>query len=145
MLKISPDYNCLKEDYQEKIMSHIINGEIKNEFELEKCELGKNIDLKYKNIIKDFEKDNNESISNYLCPNYRGEKISISDNKNNISYLTLFVSKYFKDNCSKNDLFYSIEIVSENDIINHKNKKDPCIQSYHKNNIYSTDNIELFI
>jgi hypothetical protein len=136
MIKISLDFNCLEKDYQEKIASHIINGEIKNEFELEKCELGKNIDLKYKNLIEDFEKDNNENISNYLCPNYRGEKISISDKQNNVSYLSLFISKNIKENCSNIDPFYLIEIVSENDIINHKNKKDPCIQSYHFQNIY---------
>ena len=144
MFKISLDFNCLEEDYKEKSITHFINGEIKNEFELENCELGKNIDLKYKNIIEDFENDNNENISNYLCPNYRGEKISISDKQNNISYLNIFVSKYIKDNCSKNFHLYSIEIVSENDIINHKNKKDPCIQSYHFQNIYSNENIQLF-
>ena len=60
MFKISLDFNCLEEDYQVKIMSHIINHKIENEFELEKCELGKNIDLKYKNLIEDFEKDNKE-------------------------------------------------------------------------------------
>ena len=120
------------------------SGERKNDFELEKCELGKNIDLKYKNIIENFEKDNNEDISNYLCPNYKGEKISISDKQNNVSYLSLFISKNIKENCSNINPFYLIEIVSENDIINHKNKKDPCIQSYHFQNIYSNENIQLF-
>ena len=144
MFKFTLYSQCVEDDYQGKYMSHYINGELKNEFELEKCELGKNIDLKYKNIIEDFEKDNNENISNYLCPNYRGEKISISDKQNNVSYLSLFISKNIKENCSNIDPFYLIEIVSENDIINHKNKKDPCIQSYHRQYIYSNDNIELF-
>ena len=99
MFKISLDFNCLEEDYKEKSITHFINHEIKNEFELENCELGKNIDLKYKNIIEDFENDNNENISNYLCPNYRGEKISIYNIQNNISYLSLYILKYFKDNC----------------------------------------------
>ena len=129
MLKLFHDSDCLKEDYQEKTITHYINGKIENEFELENCELGKNIDLKFKNIIEDFEKDNNENISNYLCPNYKGEKILIYNMKNNISFLSFFISKDLKNNCSVYDPFYSIEIVSENDIINHKNKKDPCIQS----------------
>ena len=72
------------------------------------------------------------------------KKISISDKQNNVSYLSLFISKNIKENCSNIDPFYLIEIVSENDIINHKNKKDPCIQSYHFQNIYSNENIQLF-
>jgi len=144
MFKFTLYSQCVEDDYQGKYMSHYINGELKNEFELEKCELGKNIDLKYKNIIENFEKDNDENISNYLCPNYRGEKISISDKQNNVSYLSLFISKNIKENCSNIDPFYLIEIVSENDIINHKNKEDPCIQSYHFQNIYSNENIQLF-
>ena len=60
MFKFTLYSQCVEDDYQGKYMSHYINGERKNDFELEKCELGKNIDLKYKNIIEDFEKDNNE-------------------------------------------------------------------------------------
>ena len=144
MFKFTLYSQCVEDDYQGKYMSHYINGERKNDFELEKCELGKNIDLKYKNIIENFEKDNNENINNYLCPNYRGEKISISDKQNNISYISFFISKNIKENCSNIDPFYLIQIVSENDIINHKNKEDPCIQSYHFQNIYSNENIQLF-
>ena len=144
MFKLFPYSECLKEDYQEKTITHYINGKIENEFELENCELGKNIDLKFKNIIEDFEKDNNENISNYLCPNYKGEKILIYNMKNNISFLSFFISKDLKNNCSIYDPFYSIEIVSENDIINHKNRKNPCIHSYHKHTIYSSNDIELF-
>ena len=60
---------------------------------MEICELGKNIDLKYKNIIENFEKVNNENISNYLCTKNRKEKISISDKQNNVSYLSLLYRK----------------------------------------------------
>ena len=88
MLKLNDFSDCLEEDYIDKSMTYYINYEIKKEFELENCELGKNIDLKYKNIIEDFEKDNNKNISDYLCPNYRGEKLSIYNTHNNISYLS---------------------------------------------------------
>ena len=74
MFKFTLYSQCVEDDYQGKYMSHYINGEPKNEFELEKCELGKNIDLKYKNIIEDFEKDNNENISNYLCQKKKKKK-----------------------------------------------------------------------
>ena len=142
MFKFSFLSDCLREDYQEMTLTHIINGAFKNEFELEKCELGKNIDLKYKKIIEDFEKDNKQNISNYLCPNYRGEKISIYNIQNNTSYLILYVTKYFKDNCPIDDPFYIIEIVSENDFIDHNNKVNPYINSYNKQRVYSNDNIE---
>ena len=125
-------------------MSYYINYEIKNTFELENCELGKNIDLKYKNIIEDFEKDSNKNISDYLCPNYRGEKISIYNTHNNISYLSLFISKKFKNKCSPNrEFFYSIEIVSENDAINHNNKNNPCVPYYQSKIINAYDYFEL--
>ena len=119
MFKLNDFSDCLEEDYIDKSMTYYINDKFKNEFELEKCELGKNIDLKYKNIIEDFEKDSNKNISDYLCPDYRGEKISIYNTHNNFSYLSLFISKKFKNNCSPNrEFFYTIEIVSENDDIN---------------------------
>ena len=144
MFKLNDFSDCLEEDYIDKSMSYYINYEIKKEFELEKCELGKNIDLKYKNIIEDFEKDNNKNISDYLCPNYRGEKISIFNTHNNISYLSLFISKHYKNNCSPNrELFYSVEIVSENDAINHNNKNNPCVPYYQSKIINAYDYFEL--
>ena len=145
MFKLNDFSDCLEEDYIDKSMTYYINYEIKKEFELENCELGKNIDLKYKNIIEDFEKDNNKNISDYLCPNFRGEKISIYNTHNNYSYLSLFISKHYKNNCSPTrDFFYTIEIVSENDDINHNNKNNPCVQSYQNKIIYGHDYIELF-
>ena len=137
MFKLNDFSDCLEEDYIDKSMTYYVNYEMKNTFELENCELGKNIDLKYKNIIEDFEKDNNKNISDYLCPDYRGEKISIYNTHNNFSYLFLFISKKFKNNCSPNrEFFYTIEIVSENDAINHNNKNNPCVQSYQSKIIY---------
>jgi len=145
MFKLNDFSDCLEEDYIDKSMTYYINDKFKNEFELEKCELGKNIDLKYKNIIEDFEKDSNKNISDYLCPDYRGEKISIYNTHYNFSYLSLFISKKFKNNCSPNkEFFYTIEIVSENDDINHNNKNNPCVQSYQNKIIYGHDYIELF-
>ena len=144
MFKLNDFSDCLEEDYIDKSMTYYINYEIKKEFELENCELGKNIDLKYKNIIEDFEKDSNKNISDYLCPDYRGEKISIYNTHNNYSYLSLFISKHYKNNCSPTrDFFYSIEIVSENDVINHNNKNNPCIPSYQSKIIKAYDYFEL--
>ena len=41
------------------------------------------------------------------------------------------ISKKFKNNCSPNkEFFYTIEIVSENDDINHNNKNNPCVPYY---------------
>ena len=54
----------------------------------------------------------------------------------------MYVTKYFKDNCPIDDPFYIIEIVSENDFIDHNNKGNPYINSYNKQRVYYNDNIE---
>ena len=46
----------------------------------EPCELGKNLDIKYKNIIETFERIEKTNISEYTCLNFNNTKFTLYDN-----------------------------------------------------------------
>jgi len=84
--------------------------------DIENCELGKNIDIKYKDYIENKYKFN-RSISDFFCINFKGKD------------LPLF---YLLKN---NQIDFPPEriqslISSENDLINHYNKKEPISQNH---------------
>ena len=136
---------CIEENYKEKRIDFFHSNNPLNfkRFELEICELGKNIDLKYKEIIEDFERKNHIKINGYLCPNFRNEKISLYDIKSNSGYLKLKIRKDFKFNCSTNFPSFEVSIITESDIINHNNKKNPYFPSYHNEKVYINENTDL--
>ena len=55
-------------------MSHIINHKIENEFELEKCELGKNIDLKFNDLVDNYYSFGRE-IEDFYCINLKDKPL----------------------------------------------------------------------
>ena len=103
-------------------------------FRLETCELGKNIDLKFKSLIEKFEKNTGDNISEYLCINFNGTNIDIFNNENDKGYLRIGYLKEVKETC-KVDPHFEIKIVTENDMINHNNKSEPFIPFYNIKNI----------
>ena len=93
----------------------------------EPCELGKNINLKYKNLIKNLEKNQGISLNEYFCINSNNKNLSLFYNPNIInnkeSKIELLIYKKKESNYS-NENFY-LNILTENDLINHNNKKEP--------------------
>ena len=87
---------------------------------VEKCQLGKNIDFKYQELFKSFEKKENESIGEYFCINVIGRNISLfqnpNDNNMKDNYLRLIIYLNEPDNKIQ---YFSLKIVTENDIIYH--------------------------
>jgi hypothetical protein len=145
IFKLKYSSQCIEENYKEKRIDFFHSNNPLNfkRFELENCELGKNIDLKYKEIIEDFERKNHIKINEYLCPNFRNEKISLYDIKSNSGYLKLNIMKDYKFNCSTNFPSYEVSIITESDIINHNNKKNPYFPSYHNEKVYINENTDL--
>ena len=95
---------------------------------IEICELGKNIDIKYKDLIKEIEINVNP-INEFYCISDIHENLSLSYIPG-ISYSNIYL--YF---LIKNDSNFIIDelqplIISENGIINHNNKENPIIKSY---------------
>ena len=99
---------------------------------VEPCELGKNINLKFKNLIKNFENNEKTSINNFYCINFNKQNFSLFYNPNDPYYkeslISMSISLAQEYNCSV-DLF-SLHIVTENDIINHNNKNKPITPNY---------------
>jgi len=99
------------------------NGNISGiPLEIEKCEIGKNVNIKYKEMIEDkykFER----AIEEFYCINPK-ENISIYFYPN-IGYSFIDVNIYIKNNSKYIPEKLQLIIVSENDLIDHNNKENP--------------------
>ena len=103
----------------------------------EPCELGKNLDIKYKDIIEEFERIEDTKISDYSCLNYNGTKFTLINNPyiSNNNETTLEIR--LESTCE--DFILAFNLVTQNDFIEHKNKKNPIVPYYQKHRII-TDN-----
>jgi len=103
----------------------------KYELTLEECELGNNVDIKFKELIKEF-KDNHlgKSIHSFYCINREdAEKYTLSYNKKEgHNYLYIFLSSYNESFIPPKDL--RLSIIIGNDFINHTNKYNPINNNY---------------
>ena len=92
--------------------------------EVEPCELGKNIDLKYKDLIENIEGIEDLSINNYKCINLKDKNITLFQNNidpdNKMEIFSLSIDILNATNCPFER--YIIDIITENDLINHENK-----------------------
>ena len=101
------------------------NGTIKNNaVNIEICELGKNIDMKYKDLIRD-----NAKLDEFYCLNSNNGDISL------FYYLNIGTSSINLHIFLKNNSYFIPEelqtlIVSENDFIEHNNKSSPINKNY---------------
>jgi len=109
---------------------------------IEPCQFGKNIDLKYQELFKNFEKREKESIKEYFCINLNNKNISIFHNPNDDnnrfeSIIGLTISSNDRPNCDIKS--FTLKIITENDIIDHNNKENPIIPYYYYDiiNIYN--------
>ena len=100
--------------------------------EVEPCELGKNLDLKFKDLIENIEKTENISINNYKCLNLNNKDITLFQNNidpdNKMDFFTLSIYILNLTNCPFER--YIIDVITENDLINHENKNNPIIPYY---------------
>ena len=143
MFKIGKDYKNDINKYENiSLRAELFNFNINSsdEYEskkikLEKCELYKNINNKFKDTIKEFESSNKQkSINEYYCINKEdSEKYSLYYNQND-GYNYLSVSIYNNDlnnqlNITPESL--RIYLVLESDFIEHNSKKNnPIIPKY---------------
>ena len=96
--------------------------------EIEKCELGKNIDLKYKDYIKD--KSNYRiSLKDYYCFSSNNKNISLFFDPI-IGYNIINLNIIIKNNTEYIPENIQTLIISENSIIEHNNKNNPISKSF---------------
>ena len=113
--------------------------DVKNiiDFRIETCELGKNINFKYKELYQNIVNRFGGNPKDYYCINFNKTNIYLSQefnhNENFDSYLSILITfnKNPKniDNSTNNYLFY-LNIITEDDYINHKDRNG-IIPSYH--------------
>jgi len=136
MFKINAlnNYNKINISFE----SHFISNDNRSiSFIVEKCEYGKNVDLKHKELFENYLKREGELISQYDCINFKNKNISFfhrpNDNSNFENYIRLIIYSHQILFDAKS---FSLKIVTENDIINHNNKDNPIIPYYYSETIF---------
>ena len=107
---------------------------------IEPCQYGKNIDLKYQELIENFEKREKESIKEYFCIDFKNKNISVFQYSNNNNKGESYIELIINSNEFNCDLkYFTLKILTENDIIDHNNKENPIIPYYNLEtiNIYN--------
>ena len=116
------------------------NRLLSNNLGTETCELGKNIDLKYKDVIKSFQDNENETIDKYQCINYQNQNFLLSSHPSipRISEKHLQIS--LSSQCE--DFFLVFALVTENDLLEHTKRDDPVVPYYKKDYFLLTSDRE---
>ena len=122
---------CSKENLLE---APFFSNEKIHVLDYEYCEIGKNIDYKYKDMIETFEKNEKQNISEYFCIKFNENTTLYNDiYNNNISYLNLYLIMEITENCDTSSSSSFLSILTENDIINNNDKNNPIVPFYHFN------------
>ena len=112
----NPCWNITKEN----IFIYYTSKEIEYILDFEYCEIGKNIDYKFKNLIETFEKKTEENISEYFCIKFNNTILYNDISNNDEGYLRIDLIKFnIPNNC---DSSTKISILTENDIMNNNDK-----------------------
>ena len=135
---------CNNENFDDVGFFHYATFYEKEDFhllELELCEIGKNINIKYKDLFN----KNSDNINQYYCINSKHGNLPLYYDPEQ----TGFQKSYFEidihfNNSVCNNINYFIDFITENDIINHYNKKNPIdISSYSFSSPMYTSNMFL--
>ena len=106
------------------------NGtQIKKELNIETCEFGKNVDMKYKGFIRD--KDTfHKSLEDFYCISFKNGDISLFYLPNVVnSFINLYTIIKNNDKGITPEKIQTF-IVTESDTINHNNKTNPINKNY---------------
>ena len=101
----------------------------------EPCELGKNLDIKYKNIIEIFERIEETNISEYTCLNFNNTKFTLYDNSQISDNYERFLELTLESTCE--DYILAFQLVTQNDFLEHNNRDNPIVPFYQKHIITS--------
>ena len=112
-------------------------------FTLEPCELGKNINIKYKEVIEKFEAIERWKLEDFYCINYKGSNVTLYSHPSlayiNENYLI------FKLSSECQNFFLDLILVTENDFIDHTKIDNPIVPYYQKNEylLFENDQIDI--
>ena len=105
---------------------------------IERCQIGKNINIKFKEYL---EKKYEDQINKYFCISSEHGKLPFFYNPGLINDEQSLISiNVLNDNNAYLDNFITIELITENDIIDHDNKTNPIVvSSYSYTGYYDFD------
>ena len=105
----------------------------------ETCELGKNINIKYHDVIKKFEETEKQKMNDYKCINYNGRNLRLYSHPSMSREKEFYLNLELSTKCKNFDLL--LRLITQNDFIDHLNKDNPIVSHYLMNNIY-VENID---
>ena len=93
------------------------------------CEIGKNIDYKFNNLIETLRKKEMGHISEYFCVKFNNTVLYNDISNNDESNLQIDLFKEKTPNCKNEETM--ISIITENDIMNSNDKNNPIVPYYY--------------
>ena len=110
------------------------NEEFYQSLDFEPCELGKNIDIKYKETIEKFEKIEKMNVSDFFCINFNNTKFMLYSHPSLPSEYENILNIRVNSDCEDYMLYF--KLVTENDFIDHNKKDNPIVPSYQNTDIF---------
>ena len=137
LLMFQNSFMCISNNYSDEsnltITAHDFNHIYFDNIEYEPCELGKNLDMKYKDIVEEFESIENEKISDYFCLNFNGKDFTLFNSQNMNSELERHLQFELYSSCENYILLF--DFITQNDFIENRNRKNPLVPYYQKHRI----------
>ena len=110
------------------------------QFTLEPCELGKNLNLKYKKVIEQFETFKEMKLKEFYCINYNNSNATLYSHPSLTSKDEPSLVFKIRAQCENYNIY--MNLVNENDFIDHTKKDNPIVP-YYKQNEFSVNNEHL--
>ena len=135
-------FYCITNDSKKptlQLHSHEVGYDIYEyeKIEFEPCELGKNIDLKYKDAIERYNSTEIDKINEYFCLNFTDKEFTLYNNPNLPSEYERYFSLQVDTDCENYYIIFNL--ITENDFIDHNKKDNPFIPHYKKNEFVLMD------
>ena len=102
--------------------------------DFEPCELGKNIDIKYKETIEKFESIEKMNVSDFFCINFNNTKFMLYSHSSLPHEAENILNIRVNSDCEDYMLYF--KLVTENDFIDHNKKDNPIVPSYKNTDIF---------
>ena len=110
-------YSLLELEYK---ADYLPKNKMKN-LNIEECKIGKNINIKFKDTLE--KRSYISNINDYLCISSEHENLPLSYKPGEDVILSITINMVNNEICTKGGI--SIELITENDIIMHEQKKIP--------------------
>ena len=134
LLMFQPNFFCISNITVEPFIE--VFSELARKYEyftLEPCQLGKNLNLKYKEVIEKFETYERWKLEDFYCINYNGSNATLYSHPSITNEYEPSLEFKIYANAECEDYLTAFILVTENDIIDHTKKDNPIVPFYQKN------------